>query len=163
MSVLLAGLEAELAAVLTRRLVEEGDQVRAIVRPGGEVAPPGAHAAAGDLTDEDLVERACQGVRTIVLGEVTEAERAAALVAAARAGTDRAVFVGTVVPEAPGGMSWVALLVPRPRLLGRRKGISPEDLAEAIDAADDLAGDPRLVADLGTAEGWAALRLERRG
>ena len=162
MSVLLAALPGDLAAELTRRLLEEGDQVRAIAAPGG-AGPPGAHVASGDLSDEDLVERACQGVRTIVLGEVPAEVRNAALTAAARAGVDRAVLVGTVPEDVPEAMSWVALMLPRGRLLGRRKPLAPEVVAEAVDAADDLTGEPRLVADLSTGEGWRALRLEPPG
>jgi hypothetical protein len=158
-SVLLAALAPDLAAELTRRLLEEGDQVRAIAAPGG-AAPPGAHVASGDLFDEDLVERACQGVRTIVLGDVPAEVRSVALTAAALAGVDRAVLVDTPPEGVPEGMSWVALMLPRGRLLGRRKPLAPGVVAEAVDAADDLAGEPRLVADLGTDEGWHALRLE---
>jgi hypothetical protein len=153
-SVLLAGLEPELARALTRRLVAAGDQVR-VIAPAGEEAPPGVHVATGSLEDEDLVERACQGVRTIVLGAAADD----ALDAAARAGVDRAVLVGVTAGRPP-PMSSVTLLLPRPRLLGLGKGLSPESVAEAVDAADDLAGEPRLVADLGTDEGWRALRLE---
>lgn len=156
MSVLLAGLDPEVGAAVAARLLAAGDQVRTIAR--GE-APAGVHVAAGDLSDEDLVERACQGVRTIVLGEAAGADAPTALAAAARAGVDRAVLVEVAV-EVPETMSWVALVVPRPRLLGRRKGVAAAAVAEAVDAADDLAGEPRLVADLGTDEGWRALRLE---
>ncbi|MDQ3953665.1 MAG: SDR family oxidoreductase [Actinomycetota bacterium] len=160
MSVLLAGLDAADAAALVRRLLEQGDQVRAIVAPGADPAPyEGAHVAAGDPGDDDLVERAAQGARTIVLGDFGAAVRTAALEGAARAGVERAVLLGEA-PDVPLGMSWVALVTPRSRW--RRRGPGPEDLAEAIDAADDLAGEPRLVADLGTEEGWRALRLEPR-
>lgn len=156
MSVLLAGLEVEVGRALTRRLLEEDDQVRVILGAGEDAAAyEGAHVAIGDVADDDLVERAAQGARTIVLGDI---DRAAALTGAARAGVDRAVLVGR--GDVPEGMSWVMLVVPRSRL--RRKGLDPETIAEAIDAADDLAGEPRLTADLGTDEGWAALRLGRR-
>ncbi|MDQ3916621.1 MAG: hypothetical protein M3323_15030 [Actinomycetota bacterium] len=159
MSVLLAGLDPGLVAALTRRLVAEGDQVRMIGPRGAGETPPEAHVAAGELADEDLVERACQGVRTIVLGDGARSEAPAALAAAARVGVDRAVLVGLPIPDLPASMSWIALVLPRRRLgLGTR--LSPAAVAEAVDAADDLAGQPRLVADLGTDEGWRALRLE---
>ncbi|HEV2754858.1 MAG TPA: hypothetical protein VG318_03655 [Actinomycetota bacterium] len=157
MSVLLAGLDPTLTAALARRLLAAGDQVRMIGR--GE-APAGVHVAAGELSDEDLVERACQGVRTIVLGRVTAPEQAAALAAAGRAGVDRVVLVGGSEQGLPPAMSWISLIVPEPRFLGIKKGVPPDAVAEAVDAADDLAGEPRLVADLGTDEGWRALRLE---
>ncbi|MDQ4025866.1 MAG: hypothetical protein M3217_10325, partial [Actinomycetota bacterium] len=138
MSVLLAGLGSELAAAVARRLLHEGDQVRMIVRPGLDEAPPGVHVAAGELSDEDLVERACQGVRTIVVGDVRAEEATVALAAAVRAGVDRAVLLGAPV-TVPEPMSWVALALPRRRLLlGPRKGLPVDALAEAVDAADDL-------------------------
>ncbi|MFN2586517.1 MAG: hypothetical protein ABR613_00165 [Actinomycetota bacterium] len=160
MSVLLAGLAAELAHALTRRLLAEGDQVRMIAQAGVDETPPGAHVAAGDLSDEDLVERACQGVRTVVLGRVPAAQGAVVLAAAARAGVDRAVLLAIPPDEVPASMSWVALVVPRQRPLGLGRGVPVEALAEAVDAADDLPGEPRLLADLGTVEGWRALRLD---
>jgi hypothetical protein len=162
-SVLLVGLDPSLARAVVARLTGEGDQVRAVVGAGEDPrAYEGAHVATGDPADDDLVERAAQGARTIVVG-VTGAARAAALSGASRAGVDRAVFLGPVdADEVPAGMSWVALLTPRPRL-GLRRGPSPESVAEAVDAADDLAGDPALVADLGTVGGWASLLLEPPG
>jgi hypothetical protein len=162
-SVLLVGLDPALARALVARLLEEGDQVRAVVQPGEDPGPyEGAHLATGDAEDDDLVERAAQGARTIVLG-VTGAARAGALVGASRAGVDRAVFLGPAdAKEVPAGMSWVALLIPRSRF-GLRRGPSPESVAEAVDAADDLAGEPALVADLGTAGGWTSLLLDPPG
>lgn len=160
MSVLLAGLDPGVGAALTRRLLAQDDQVRVVLGPGEEATPyAGAHVAAGDTGDDDLVERAAQGARTIVLGEV--GDRAPALEGAARAGVERAVLMGGRGEDVPGSMSWVVLVVPRSLL--RRRSLPPDALAEAIDAADDLAGEPRLVVDLGTDEGWAALRLERPG
>lgn len=153
MSVLLAGLDPELVAAVTRRLVAQGDQVRVVARSAAR--PPGAHVAIGDPGDDDLVERAAQGARTIVAGVEG---RAGALAGAARAGVDRAVLLGGDPDGVPGSMSWV-LLVTKRRL---RRSPAPEDVAEAVDAADDLAGEPRLVADLTTDEGWRALRLEPR-
>ncbi|HEX2057227.1 MAG TPA: hypothetical protein VHI71_02565 [Actinomycetota bacterium] len=157
---LLAGLDAPVAGALTRRLLAEGDQVRAIVAPGEDADRyAGAYVAAGHPADEDLVERAAQGARTIVLGDLNAATRTAALAAAARAGVERAVLLGEG-GEIPATMSWVVLVVPRSRL--RRRSLAPEDVAEAVDAADDVAGEPRLVADLGAEAGWRALRLDPR-
>lgn len=153
MSVLLTGLDAELAAAVTRRLTAQGDQVRVVAAAG--VAYTGAHVAAGEPGDDDLVERAAQGARTIVAGIEG---RAGALAGAARAGVDRAVLIGGDADEVPSPMSWV-LLVTKKRL---RRGPSPDRIAEAVDAADDMAGEPRLVADLTTDDGWRALRLDPR-
>ena len=157
MSVLLAGLDHSVGAAVTRRLLGEGDQVRVILAPGEDATGyAGAHVATGDVGDDDLVERAAQGARTIVLGE---GPRGPALQGATRAGVERAVLLGGRGDEVPDSMSWIVLLVPRSLL--RRPVLSPDAVALAIDAADDLAGDPRLVADLATDEGWEALRLER--
>ena len=158
MSVLLAGIGPELAPVLIRRLVEEGDQVRAILPAGADAAPfAGAHVATGDPGDDDLVERAAQGARTIVLGRGVQVP----LDAAARAGVDRAILLDAHEAPAPTGMSWVVLVTSRTRL-GRRRGPPPASVAEAVNAADDLAGEPRLVADLTTDDGWRALGLDPR-
>ena len=138
MSILLAGLDAELSVAVTRRLVAQGDQVR-MIAAAGAAAPPGAHVAVGAPGDED---------------------RVAALVAAARAGVDRAVLLERGLEEIPPAMSWVVLLLPARRLLARKTRLEPDLVAEAVDAADDLAGEPRLTADLGAADGWRALRLE---
>ncbi|MDQ3982060.1 MAG: SDR family oxidoreductase [Actinomycetota bacterium] len=162
MSVLLVGLDPQVAAAVTRRLIAQGDQVRVIASPAGP-APEGAYVATGDAGDDDLVERAAQGCRTIVIGTVSGAVRAAALTGAGRAGVGRAVLLGDLGADAPASMSWVALVTPGRGLLGRRRALDPDALAEAVDAADDLAGEPRLVADLATEEGWRALRLEPPG
>lgn len=153
MSVLLTGLEPELVEAITRRLAAAGDQVRVVAAAGQTYE--GAHVAAGDPGDDDLVERAAQGARTIVAGPEG---RAGALEGAARAGVDRAVLLGGDAGDVPASMSWV-LLVTKRRL---RRGVGVDDVAEAVDAADDMAGEPRLTADLTTEEGWKALRLDPR-
>jgi hypothetical protein len=43
--------------------------------------------------------------------------------------------------------------------VGRKRARVPA-LAQAIDAADDLAGNPRLDLDLTTIEGWAVLGVD---
>ena len=78
------------------------------------------------------------------------------------AGDPRIVFVGTGDAAADaverGAASYVVIKVPRGGLL-RRARLDVEVVAEAIDAADDLAGEPRLRIDLSTQEGRAALSL----
>lgn len=156
MSVLLLGIGPELAPVLIRRLLEEGDQVRAILPAGSDPAPfSGAHVATGDPGDDDLVERAAQGARSVVLGRGVDVP----LEAAARGGVDRVILLDGDVASAPDGMSCVALVTSR-RGFGRRRGPAPAAVAEAVNAADDLAGEPRLVADLTTDDGWRALGLD---
>lgn len=156
MSVLLVAVEPFLARALIDRLVAEGDQVRAVVSPGQDAGLfAGAHLATGSPEDDDLVERAAQGARTIVLGRPIPP----ALEGAARAGVDRAILLTGDVSSAPAGMSCVALVISRTRL-GLRRALAPVVVAEAVNAADDLAGEPRLVADLTTDEGWRALGLD---
>ena len=153
MSVLLVGVDPDLVAAVVRRLTAQGDQVRVVGRAGESY--PGAHVAVGEPGDDDLVERAAQGARTIVAGQVG---RAGALEGAARAGVERAVLLDGDAAGVPASMSWV-VLVTRRRF---RRGPAPDDVAEAVDAADDMAGEPRLVADLTAEEGWRVLRLEPR-
>jgi hypothetical protein len=158
-SVLLAGLDPALVVAVTRRLLAQGDQVRVVAQRGAP-AYEGAHVATGDAGDDDLVERAAQGSRTIVIGAVPNEVRAAALAGADRARVERAVLLEGGGADVPASMSWVVLVTSGRRLLVRRRAPAPAALAEAIDAADDLAGEPRLVVDLTTEEGWRALRLE---
>ncbi len=56
-------------------------------------------------------------------------------------------------------LDYVVLMTPAKGLLGKRSKVSTGALAEAIDAADDLAGSPRLELDLSDASAWDALRL----
>jgi hypothetical protein len=55
------------------------------------------------------------------------------------------------------GLSYVLLLW-RKRAL---RQISSKDIAEAVDAADDLAGDVKLELDLTDPNAWGALGIER--
>ena len=67
------GLDAELARTLTRRLISQEDEVRVIATPGDDAEALrnlGAHVARGQRLDADLVERAAQNVRSIVVGVV---------------------------------------------------------------------------------------------
>jgi hypothetical protein len=75
------------------------------------------------------------------------------------------VVVGPVHPQARAALrgsklEYVILgAVERRRLLGRRPRLSSEKLAEAVDAADDLAGNPRLELDLTDERAWTELKL----
>lgn len=176
---LLVGLDEDLLPALIRRLTEQDDEVR-ILEADPELSERwrelGAHIASGATWDADLIERAAQNVRTIVVGGRSPVPRVDLLGAVVEGGRFaaremRVVWVGASTGETMGALresslEFVALISPRPRLLSRKHKLAPEDLAEAIDAADDLAGHPRLELDLGAPEGWAALRLpfpEERG
>lgn len=162
MSVLLVGFDRGLGVLLARRLVAQGDEVR-VIEPGTDTTPwteAGAHVARGSAADDDLVERAAQNVRTIIaFGDRLEA--APIVAGGARAGVGRIVWVTGALPGpaavTSAGIDYVIVRTARRRL--PRTGISPDDLAVALDAADDLAGHPRLALDLDDPSGWDALRL----
>lgn len=167
MSILLIGDPGSLGAVLVRRLISQGDEVRAIATDAeaAELAGHGVHIARGPDLDADLVERAAQNVRTIVTFDAAALEPVVDGARAAR--VERIVLVATVVgTEArdrlrTSELEYVVLEPPRKGLF--RKGVSDDALAEAIDAADDMSGRLRLELDLNEAEAWAMLNLEVPG
>ncbi len=171
MSVLIIGLEEELARTLTGRLVAQGDEVRVIATEGDDaeaLRSLGAHIARGPFLDADLVERAAQSVRTIVVGAV-EAGMTNEILEGARAARVDRIVLCTPGPAAeqvgllrasPG--EYVVLTYPRTRWPRRSRVVAPESVATAVDAADDLAGEPRLELDLNEASSWDALGLEAR-
>lgn len=177
MSVLLVGLDEDLTEVLIGRLVAEGDEVRVLEadeRAGGRWRSLGAHLATGPQWDADLIERAAQNVRTIVVGarhhESREELLAAVLEGGAMASKDmRVVVVGDgrdkmaadALRSSP--LAYVLLGAGRRTLLTRKRSLSVESLAGAVDAADDLAGEPRLELDLGDDRAWRELRLAPPG
>jgi hypothetical protein len=127
----------------------------------------GVKVAPGRDDDADLIERAAQGVRTAVVidGESGPARDVIEDVVAgiAAAGVERLVLCGRRPDEMlvdavrTSRLDYVVLTVGGGLL--SRKRVSVEDVAEAIDAADDLAGSPRLELDLTRRESWAALGL----
>jgi hypothetical protein len=128
----------------------------------------GAHVALGSPADPDLVERAGQNVRTLMMAGGDDSREVMAAVAegARLAGIGRLVVClqrsDESVLEAvrAAGIDHVVLLTGRSRLKRLLGPVVPADsLAEAMDAADDLAGNPRLVLDLTREGGWTALGL----
>ena len=171
MSVLIVGVEAELARTLIRRLAEQDDEVRVLATDNDDpeaLRKLGAHIARGPLLDADLVERAAQNVRTIVVGSVETETMKEILEGARVARVERIVFC---TPDPPGDPvellraapgQYVVLSYRRQGLLRRNRALAPESVAAAVDAADDLGGDPRLELDLNEASSWDALGLEVR-
>lgn len=167
MSVLLIGDGRSLRAILVARLISQGDEVRAIeLSPAvaEELRSRGVRVAKGPYLDADLVERAAQNVRTIVVFE-PDREVLETVIAGARfASVERLVLCGERIPDLAGHalgaakVDHVILSLPRKKLF--RSAVPDEKVAEAIDAADDLAGNPRLELDLGDATSWAKLKLE---
>ena len=173
MSVLLIGARGALGESVVGRLLGEGDQVGVVgsSSEGSAWRALGAYVAHGDPTDPDFIERAGQHARTVVVfddGPEETAEVVTAVIAAA-----------AVLPEAPrvvlhshdpservtqllegSALDYVVLVSPRPRGVFRTKGLPADAIAEAVSAADDLAGTPRLRVELGTAEGSSSLGLQ---
>ena len=166
MSILLIDPDREIGASIAERLIGEGDEVRVLVTDPTGWKERGVYVAVGDPMDPDFVERACTNVRTIVFTftsrDIPVSLLAAVVPAARRAGTDRVILC------APGpdrmavgwlesaGTSFVMLGTGRRGFLPR-KSVEPSEIAEAVSAADDLAGEPRLSVDLTNEEEWSKL------
>ena len=166
MSILLIDPDRELGITIAERLIEEGDEVRVLVTDPEGWKESGVYVAVGDPMDPDLVERACTNVRTIVFTftsrDVPVSLLASAIPAARRAGTDR-VIVCAPGPDGSAirwleasGASFVALSTGRRGFLPK-KAVEPHRVAEAVSAADDLAGEPRFSVDLADEEEWLKL------
>lgn len=158
MAVLVITGGSELDEQVVTRLVSQGDEVR-VLEPTSQRREhwvrSGAFLASGEADDPDLVERAAQNVRTIVVltERVSSRVIATVLEAGPKAGVDRLVCCAPTIPESvktavrSSSIDHVLLESGRPGLL-RRRSPTMEFLAEAVDAADDLAGEPRLELDL---------------
>lgn len=169
MSVLLVGITGSRGEAIVRRLVAQGDEVRVVEGDpdaGERWRSLGAYVARRDDDMADLVERAAQNVRTIVIGDVLAHDRddvRAIVTGASAARVERIVLYGTpasgatlaAVREFPS--QHVVLSTGRKRLLGG--GLDDEALAAAVDAADDIAGEPRLELDLSDPDAWPSLGL----
>ena len=169
MSVLLVGVEDRLAATIASRLIEQSDEVRIMLDSPGERETwrnRGVYVAVGDAEDEDFVWRAAGGVRTVVASaeRLSGSAGSVLVVAAKRAGVGRFIVLAAgSEPKLPPelieeGADLIVLRLPKKKLLGKEK-LSPADVAEAVDAADDLAGFPRLDLDLSEPDAWRELRL----
>jgi hypothetical protein len=168
-SVLVVAPDATNGPAVVEQLVGEGDEVGVIVGQAGagdRWRSLGAHVAVGPSDDPDLIERAAQHARSIVLFDAP-ASVVEAVVEGARmasASPARIVYCST----APGdveemlrasGLEYVILSIPMQRAGLRRRGqtVSPSVVAEAVSAADDLSGDVHLALDLGSKTDLAAL------
>ncbi len=154
---------------VVRRLLGQGDHVRILEATADRRElwrSLGAHVAVGDASDPDLVERAAQNARTIVViaPQVTWDILQAVVTAAPLAGVDRLVacapsFEGSASQVVrASSLSYVLIASGRPSVW-RKRAAAPELVAEAVDAADDLGGDPHLEVDLTTGTGVAELGL----
>lgn len=171
MSVLLACLPQDVAEATIKRLVAQEDEVRVIVVDRYLVdhyRTLGAYIASGEADDPDLVERAAQNVRTLVVGDEGLApETLEGLIkGAAGAGVGRLIYCSPAPSEAvtrvlrEGTGEYVVLRTGKRGLL-RKAGVTPEIVAESVDAADDLQGPLRSELDLTDPSSRKALKLER--
>jgi hypothetical protein len=172
-SVLIVAGDPQIEGLLAKRLVAEGDVVGVVVESDGmaeQFDVGAAHLAVGSRTDEDLIERAAMHARTIVVYEETGQPAYREIVTAAVAAAERLDGVRMVMwgPEHSreavesvrlSGLPYVIIRTGKLRSRLRRT-IPAEAVVEAIDAADDLAGDVRLEVDLARAEDWVRLKLE---
>ncbi len=175
MSILLLGLDDDLVQVLSQRLIRQDDEVRILVTGGASEKGYegwGIHVARGPhLDDADLIERACQNVRTLVIGDRVQplnSEVVEAIVSGAKAaGVDRLIVVGpqseSELLDRAGAarLEFVMLRTPKAGLL-RRSRLDLEDVAEAIDAADDVAEEMGDELDLSDPAAWERLKLVPR-
>ena len=168
MSVLIVGDDSSLTRALVTRLTRQDDEVRAVHAPpirAEALETLGAHIARGPYLDADLVERAGQNCRTVVVIEPDADILGDVVAGMVAASIPRLVVSGPLPPHlieaiTSAGLEFVALKSPSKGLL--RRGMAESDLAEAIDAADDIAGHPRLQLDLAQEEAWSELRLTPR-
>jgi hypothetical protein len=169
-SVLLLSPGRDIGVALVQRLVAQNDEVRVIESDSDLTAvwkELGAFVATGHVIDIDLIERAGQNVRTIVAVDPDAAGVDAAIEGARLAGIGRLVVCAPVIDEGTraalqaAGAEYVALGTgASKRLSRRRRALSPDAIAEAIDAADDLGGSQRIELNLMDANAWEALGLE---
>ena len=179
MALLLVGASGALGDAIVSRLLDAGDEVRIVAHSLEDAERwrhSGAHIARGNPKDPDLIERAAQNARSIVAfddGSGSHDVLEAAVEGGMSAGVERLIACCTTlsgpsarerVARAP--LEHIVLITGTGRrgasLFGTQK-VSPVDVARAVDAADDLAGRPRLVLDLRQPEAWRVLKLERRG
>ncbi|MBA2273927.1 MAG: hypothetical protein H0W21_08515 [Actinobacteria bacterium] len=167
MSVLLVRPSKQIGSAVIGLLTSQGDTVRVIDADASLAArwkELGAYVAVGSEADADLVERAAQDVRTIVLFEDAQTSIGAVLEGAEMAGVERLVVCApkpadhVLTRMRASQMDHVVLKVGS-GLWGRARRVS--GTAAAIDAADDLGGHPRLELDLEDATDRRSLGLQR--
>jgi hypothetical protein len=173
MAILLVGPPLEVGQVLIARLVAQDDEVRVVEDDATKAdiwKQLGAHVALGEW-DEDLVERAAQNVRTLVLFDGSpgiEPWLLEQLVTGARlARVDRVIWCAPsarrddIAVLERSELEYMVLVTGGAKgFLRRSPQVAPEDLARAIDAADDLAGELHAVLELGKAAAWETLGLD---
>jgi CheY-like chemotaxis protein len=152
-------------SAVVRLLISEGDDVGVIVADPGareKWKAMGAHVAVGLADDPDLIERAAQHARSIVLFDAPQDVVDAVIEGARMASSSpaRILYCATAERHVRSGLEeskleFVIIAIPWESVgLRRRKRqtVEPRAVAEAVSAADDLAEERRLVLDLNTVE-----------
>lgn len=166
MSVLLAGLHAEVTSATIERLVAQGDEVRVLDPDRGAEErwkAAGAYVACGPYDDDDLFERAAMGCRSVVLGPGAIPDIDSIITGLRRTDSQPRIIMCTpaaVEVATPAGWEAVSLVLGRSKILKRARVSTPAEVALAIDAADDIAAIPAGLVDLTQPSGWRALELE---
>lgn len=148
----------EVEPAVAKRLLAQGDEVRVVVNDPAERSSwvaLGTHVAVGDSRDDDLIERAGQDARTLVLFDALANDPetvGAAVKGASAAGIDRLILCAPDVSQEVRGLIEGAqtgsVILVYGRRLSLRGRASVDVVAEAVDAADDMPGRPRLLVDL---------------
>jgi hypothetical protein len=165
-SILLVNASSALGEAIARRLLAQDDEVRAILEEGDttELRDLGVHIARGEWWDADLVERAAQNARTVVYIDPQTGPLDGVLDGARAAGVERLVLCGVIpreVRELIRTLPYDHVMLETSRKRGFLRSVLPVTaVAEAVDAADDIAGNPRLELDLTKPEAWGELKLE---
>jgi nucleoside-diphosphate-sugar epimerase len=170
MSVVLIGPAGALGRAVFARLRGQGDDIRVIESDpaaADEWKDAGAFVATADEWDADLIERACYEARTVVVFPRADRDEARLLdevVAGAVAASIDRIVVLTQRPEIPDRLAsspldHVVISMGKRSLLRRSVPVEESLVAEAVDAADDLEGHPRLFVDLARGEGAKLLGI----
>ena len=169
MSILIVGGGIQLTTALIEVLLEQGDEVRVVENDPELIArwrSLGAKPARGAVDDADLITRAAEGTRSLVLCDESFNLATMPEIETYLPSDTRLIFVfersDPVVELAPGRQHVILRHLAKRSRLSVRRGLGYDAIARLVDAADDMAGEPRLVADLTTEDGWKALRLEPR-
>lgn len=158
MSVVLIGPSGSLGRAVLSRLMDQGDDIRVIEddpAAAQDWKAMGAHVALAREWDADLIERACFGARTMVIFERKNNDDellSEALRAREPTGVDRLILVRPK-PTTPAALAradtdHVVLGTGGGGILKRKSSASDDLVADAVNAADDIEGHPRLVVDL---------------
>lgn len=168
MSVVLIGPSGSLGRAVFERMRGQGDDIRVV--EGDPVAAEewkrgGAFVAQAREWDADLIERASYEARTIVVFPRDDDPKFfdELVIGAGAAAVDRIILLTqrAAVPEQLEEIrtDHVVIAMGKRSRLRRSTLVDDDRVAEAIDAADDLAGHPRLLVDLTKGDGGRLLGI----